>query len=223
MTKKERRNFSMSAWMLAELSVRFRFLLTETLFSKENTWVWACLSFPLTSLWARLFFLFSKKDIFCLKNLHPDFSMEKKTCPTHVSHCRRGEAILGHLCCPSTHSAAARVERTLLMQNTEAAQSPHSVGNAEFHCPEGERKILVLAVAPFSGTWAAAAHSFACTKSCACWACLWDFLSVFGLSRKSRQYKETGNLIRGWQSSRMQGRFAPRLSRLGSIWNIRVT
>lgn len=97
------------------------------------------------------FFCFTKMDIFCLKNLHPDFSTEKKTCPTHVTHCRRGEAISSHLSCPSNHSAAARVGRTLLMQNTEAAQSPHSMGNAEFHCPEGERKILVLAVAPFSG------------------------------------------------------------------------
>lgn len=43
------------------------------------------------------------------------------------------------------------------MGNTEAAQSPHRVGNNDFRCPEDEMEILFLAVPPFSGTWAAAA------------------------------------------------------------------
>jgi len=44
------------------------------------------------------------------------------------------------------------------MQKPEAAQSPFSVGDTELCCPEDERTTLVLAVAPFSRTWAPAAQ-----------------------------------------------------------------
>lgn len=60
------------------------FLLTEILFSEENTWVWACLSFPLTSLWARLFFLFYKNG-----NILPE---------KPPSRLLNGEKGISHLC-----------------------------------------------------------------------------------------------------------------------------
>lgn len=62
----KRGNFSMSGSMLAELSVRFRVLLTEIFLSEENAWVWACLSLSLQHFFGPAFFCscFPKIEIF---------------------------------------------------------------------------------------------------------------------------------------------------------------
>lgn len=162
-------------------------------------------------------FCFPKPEIFCLKKLHPDFSVAKKASPTYMSHCRRGEGILGPpvlslnpLCSSQGGKDIAEAKRR--------GSSKH--GQNWMLLPGGWEENP----GPCSSTvqWylgcccCLAAHGFAHAKSCACWALLWDFLSVFGVNRKSGRYQDMGKLVMGWEPSRTQGRVAPCLSRLGS-------
>lgn len=79
------------------------------------------------------------------------------------------------------------------MQNAEAAQS---VDRTECHCPEDKRKILVLAVAPFSGT---RVPLLSCSRLCPCQKlCLLGLFLGFSRCIWSKQKEQA--VLRGGKS-----------------------
>lgn len=185
MGKKERRNFSISLSVLVELSVRLRFLLEKILLSEENTWVWACLSFPLTSLWDRLFSSFSKNGKILPEKPSPRlFKGEKDTshpCESLLKRLGPPLVLLNPLCSSWGGKDIANGKHRSSSKPSQSGQQWISLSRGWDENPAPCSTTIQWDL----GCGCLAAHSFAHAESCACWACLWGFLSVFGLNKKA--------------------------------------